>query len=57
MKRTDLIRMMERNGWRLLREGGSHSIMTNGYKVEPIPRHTEIDERMARSIIKRWRLK
>lgn len=53
MKRADLIRLLERNGWRLKREGGNHSVYTNGVRCEQVPRHNEIDERLAKAIIKR----
>jgi len=57
MKRKDLIKLFESNGWWKLRDGAKHDIYTNGYKNEPIPRHTEINEMLARSIIKRQGLK
>jgi len=41
------------NGWWLLREGANHDIYTNGSKSEPIPRHREISEMLAKAIIKR----
>lgn len=57
MKRRDLIRLLEQNGWWLFRNGGSHDIYTNGKDVEPIERHREIPEPLARSIIRRRGLK
>lgn len=53
MKRKDLIKILEKNGWYLKRNGGNHDIYTNGMKSEPIPRHPEINERLAKSIIKK----
>lgn len=53
MKRRDLIRLLEANGWWLMRSGGNHDIYTNGTKVEPIPRHREIPEPLAQAIIRR----
>lgn len=53
MKRADLIRTLEQNGWYLLRKGSNHDIYTNGVKKEPIPRHKEISERLAKTILKR----
>lgn len=53
MKRKDLIKLLERNGWQLLREGSNHTVFTNGKKVEAIPRHNEIAEMLAKAIIKR----
>lgn len=57
MKRKDLIKKLEKNGWRKLREGANHDIYTNGKISEPIPRHTEVNELLAKAIIKRQRLK
>lgn len=56
-KRTDLIKLLEKNGWYLKRNGGSHDIYTNGNQAETIPRHKEIKENLAKSIIKRQGLK
>lgn len=53
MKRRDLIRILERNGWRLLRSGANHDIFTDGSHCEAIPRHTEIKESLAKAILKR----
>lgn len=57
MKRKDLIKKLEQNGWRKIREGANHDIYTNGKKSEPIPRHNEINELLAKAIIKRQGLK
>ena len=57
MNRKNLIKMLEKNGWKLERHGSNHDIYTNGEKTETIPRHKEIDERLAKSIIKRQELK
>ena len=57
MKRRDLIRKFEKNGWWLLREGGKHTIYTNGKDCESISRQTEIDEKLAKKIISRRGLK
>lgn len=57
MKRRDLIRLLEKNGWWLKREGGNHDIYTNGTACEPVSRQREIKEDVARAIIKRRGLK
>nr|WP_073029542.1 toxin-antitoxin system, toxin component, HicA family protein [Desulfosporosinus lacus] len=41
------------NGWWLLRNGANHDLYTNGIYSEPIPRHREVDEKLAKVIIKR----
>ena len=57
MKRKELVKLLEKNGWRLARSGGTHDIYTNGQKSEPIPRHNEINELLAKAIIRRQGLK
>lgn len=53
MKRRDLIKLLEDKGWYLKRNGSNHDLYTNGSAVEPIPRHSEIKERLAKDIIKK----
>lgn len=57
MKRRDLIELFEEKGWYYLRDGADHDIYTNGEKIEPIPRHREINEKLARKLIKKHGLK
>ena len=57
MRRKDLVKLLERNGWTKAREGANHTIYIKGDKIEPIPRHNEIAEALARAIIKRQGLK
>lgn len=57
MKRSDLIDLLEKNGWQLKRNGTNHDIYTDGKNMEPIPRHREISENLAKAIIKRRGLK
>ncbi len=56
MKRKDLINLLNKNGWHLKRFGNNHDIYTNGKSIEPIPRHSEINERLAKAIIKKLNL-
>lgn len=53
MKRADLIRKLEAHGWTLKRNGTNHDIYTNGIRMEPIPRHREVNEKLAQAILKR----
>lgn len=57
MKRKDLIDLLERNGWELKRNGAKHDLYAKGAKRETIPRHREIDEDLAKAIIRRQGLK
>lgn len=53
MKRRDLIKKLEKKGWWLLKHGANHDIYTNGTDIEPVPRHSEVKENLAKLIIKR----
>jgi mRNA interferase HicA len=52
MKREALLRHLRRHGCQLLREGGRHSWWNNPAqnKRSAVPRHTEIDDDLARKI-------
>ena len=52
VKRRDLVRHLEQNGFYLLREGANHSIYTNGNKVIPVKRHKQLDRITANEICK-----
>ncbi|WP_172121456.1 hypothetical protein [Actinomyces faecalis] len=58
MKRRDLEKALRRiakeHGLALtLKEGGNHAVATVGTWREPLPRHREIAEKLARKIIRR----
>ena len=57
MKRRDLIRTLEKMGCVLIRHGSNHDWYQNPKtKVsQPVPRHREINEHLARHIIKMLR--
>lgn len=57
MKRQILLKMFTKSGWRILREGSNHTILTNGEMVEPLPRHKEINEELAKALIRKHNLK
>lgn len=55
MKRADLIRTLEEAGCVLIRHGGNHDWYRNsktGFS-QPIPRHREINELLARHILRK----
>ena len=56
VKRRDLIRYFEENGFYLLREGSNHSIFTNGEKTIPIKRHRNLDRITANELCKQAQL-
>ncbi|HEX7401605.1 MAG TPA: type II toxin-antitoxin system HicA family toxin [candidate division Zixibacteria bacterium] len=52
VKRTAIIKHFRENGFYLLREGGKHSIYTNGIKTLPIKRHRTLDRITANELCK-----
>lgn len=57
MKRTDLIRMIEEMGCVLIRHGSRHDWYQNRETkvAQPVPRHREIKEPLAKHILKMLR--
>ena len=55
MKRRDLIKQLEKLGCIFIRHGGSHDWYANPKtkQSQPVPRHNEINENLAKSIIKK----
>jgi len=55
VKRRDLIRAVEKAGAVFIRHGGKHDWYQNPATgiSQPIPRHTEINEFLARSILRK----
>jgi predicted RNA binding protein YcfA (HicA-like mRNA interferase family) len=54
MKRVDLIREIERQGCVFIRHGGKHDWYQNPRTrvSQPVPRHREIKEHLARQILR-----
>jgi predicted RNA binding protein YcfA (HicA-like mRNA interferase family) len=52
VKRRDLIRYLEANGFYLLREGSKHSIYTNDTRTIPVKRHRTLDRVTANELCK-----
>jgi len=57
VKRRDLIRYLEENGFFLLREGKNHSIYTDNKKTIPVKRHKTLDRITANELCKQAGLK
>ncbi|MGH9419541.1 MAG: type II toxin-antitoxin system HicA family toxin [Thermoanaerobaculia bacterium] len=53
MKRRDLERRLAECGWHFLRSGSRHDIWSDGEREEPVPRHREINERLALAVLRR----
>lgn len=56
MKQKDLLKKLESIGFQFERHGGEHDIYKRGTDKEIIPRHKEINERLARAILRKWGL-
>lgn len=56
MKQRELIKRLESIGFIFERNGGNHDIYRRGNDSETIPRHKEIDERLAKAILRKWGL-
>ena len=56
MKQRDLIKKFTDAGFRFDRHGGSHEIYKRGDDEEQIPRHKEVNEKLARALIRKWGL-
>lgn len=57
MKQRDLIKKLKSIGFEFERHGGDHDIYKRGSDEEQIPRHKEINEILAKKILKKWGLK
>ena len=53
MKKRKLEKALKNVGWKFSHQGGKHEFWTNGVGAyQPIPRHPEVKENTAKSIIK-----
>ena len=56
MKQRDLINKLTSIGFSFERHGGNHDIYRRGDEIEKVPRHKEINEKLAKAILKKWRI-
>lgn len=56
MKRKDLEKKLKQAGFILVRHGARHDVFQRGKDEEQLPRHNEINENLAKAIIKKWNL-
>jgi mRNA interferase HicA len=56
MKQRDLINKLEENGFVFERHGGNHDIYRCGNDIEKVPRHKEVNEQLAKMILRKWNL-
>lgn len=53
MKQKDLIKELENGGFVFERHGAGHDVYVRGKQRETVPRHKEINEQLARAILRR----
>ena len=53
MKQRDLIKKLEKGGFVFERHGSDHDIYVRGSGRESVPRHTEVNETLAKAILRR----
>lgn len=56
MKQRDLVKRLIEGGFKLERHGSSHDVYIRGKDEEQVPRHREINEVLAKAILKKWNL-
>ena len=56
MKQRDLIKRLEKAGFKFDRHGSNHDIYKRDKDEEKIPRHREVNEKLAKAIIRKWGL-
>lgn len=54
MKQRDLIKKLETVGFEFARHGGNHDIYKRGEDEEKVPGHREINEKLAKAILRKW---
>ncbi|MCD8021632.1 MAG: type II toxin-antitoxin system HicA family toxin [Lachnospiraceae bacterium] len=56
MKQRDLVKRLQSVGFEFYRHGGNHDIYKRGDDEEKIPRHKEVNEQLAKAILRKWGL-
>lgn len=54
MKQRDLIKKLQDAGFKLERHGSNHDVYRRGDDEEQIPRHREVNEKLAKAILRKW---
>lgn len=58
MRGKDLLKLMQKNGWKVVRVNGSHHILEKDGKIETIPIHgKDVPNGLLNAILKRHGLK
>lgn len=53
MKQRKLVKKLEDGGFVFERHGSNHDVYVRGSEREEVPRHKEINEKLAKAILKR----
>lgn len=53
MKRRVFIKRLEAAGFQFMRHGADHDIYARGSEQEQVPRHGDINENLAKAVLKR----
>ncbi|MBQ2239069.1 MAG: type II toxin-antitoxin system HicA family toxin [Lachnospiraceae bacterium] len=53
MKQRELVKKLEDGGFVFERHGSNHDVYVRGSEREEVPRHKEINEKLAKAILKR----
>lgn len=56
MKQRELIKRLEAASFVFERHGSNHDIYVRGDDEEQVPRHKDINEVLAKAILRKWRL-
>ena len=54
MKQRDLVKKLKTAGFHHVRHGGDHDVYHRGNDEEVLPRHKEVNERLAKAILRKW---
>lgn len=58
MRDKDLLKLMQKNGWKVVRVNGSHHILEKDGKIETIPIHgKDVPNGLLNAVLKRHGLK
>lgn len=53
MKQRDLVKKLEEGSFIFERHGSNHDVYVRGTEREEVPRHKEINEKLAKAILRR----
>jgi len=52
VKKRELEKKLRVCGWRFSKHGGEHDHWTNGSEYQSVPRHAEVNENLAKKILR-----